>query len=120
MEVLAWFIIGSLATWRLTWDLVSCVKTDTGECEPNLEGPFRLYDAIRWTLTRPWMPRYVQEGSTCVFCLSMWAAGFVALLIPSGRESIASWLVWTLGMAAPTAFWLRYVRMLYSIPPREF
>lgn len=116
-----WFIIGSFAVWRLTWDLTSCTPDeDTGKCKPNLEGPAHLYDFLRWLLTRPQLPQWVQEGSTCPFCVSMWAAGFIALLVPFGRESIASWLVWTIGMSAPTALLLRYIKTIYGVPPREF
>lgn len=120
MQLFTWFIIGSFAVWRITWDMTSCSINEMGECKPNLEGPFRLYDLIRWLLTRPQLPAWVRTGSECAFCVSMWAAGLIALLIPAGRESIASWLVLTIGMSAPAAFWLRYVRMIYAVPPREF
>lgn len=120
----AWFIIGCFAVWRMTWDLASCTKNeDTEECEPNLEGPFHLYDFIRWLLTHPWMPRYIQEGSTCVFCVSMWVAGFFALLLLIDGlipRTIAAWLLYTIGMSSPTALFLRYVKTIYGVQPREF
>lgn len=119
-----WFIVGSFAVWRLTWDLTSCTQSEaTGKCEPNLEGPFHLYDGIRWALTRTWLPKWIIGGASCPFCLSMWVAGFFALLLVIDGQiprTIAAWLLYTIGLSAPTAFWLRYVKTIYGVPPSEF
>ena len=120
----AWFIVGSFAVWRLTWDLTSCTPNEKNpdECEPNLEGPFHLYDGVRWLLTRPQLPRWVVTGSECPFCVSMWVAGFFALLLlidGAIPRTIAAWLLYTIGMSAPTALVLRHYKA-YGVPPREF
>lgn len=119
----AWFVIGSFAVWRLTWDLTSCAPDDLGECKPNLEGPFHLYDGVRWLLARPQLPQWVQEGSTCPFCVSMWVAGFFALLLLIDGlipRTIAAWLLYTIGMSTPAALIMRYIKTIYGVPPREF
>lgn len=121
MQLFVWFIVGSFAVYRLTWDLTSCTLNEDGKCEPNLEGPFRLYDGIRWVFARTWLPKWVDIN--CPFCTSMWVAGFFTLLLlidGTLPRTIATWLVWTIGLSAPTAFWLRYAKTIYGVPPREF
>lgn len=128
MNLVIWLIVGVFATWRLTWDITSCthVSDEKGSeiCEPNLEGPFRLYDFIRWFFSQSFWPKWVVDGSSCPYCVSMWAAGFVSMLLPvygglSFFEAVQLWLLCTLGISGAVAFWFRRLRLLYGLSAQE-
>jgi hypothetical protein len=115
------FLIAAIAAcWRITWDLTR--KDDEGG---QFSGPFRLYDAIRFVFRHPIMPVWVQHAVDCVFCVSMWAAGFFCLLIPvyggyTWIETLRAWLVYTVGVSGVVAWYYRYIRMMYATGAGDF
>jgi len=126
MSFIVWLLVGVFATWRLTWDITSCTRlVEEGQperCEPNLEGPFRLYDGIRWFFKQSFIPKWADV--MCPYCTSMWAAGFVSLFLPfyeglSTYEAVQLWLLCTLGMSGVVAFHFRRLRLMFGVDAPE-
>lgn len=116
---MVWLVAAILATWRLTWDLTSTEK---------LEGPFKIYDGVRWLFEQTFWPKWVRNNAQCPYCVSFWAGclfAFVAVFA-SGEwrgplvESLGMWFLYAFAAAGVTAFWYRYVRLVYAVEAKEF
>ena len=115
MTPLLSFICAVFGTFRLSWEITR--KDDEGG---QFEGPLRLYDGIRWLFRHPSMPGWIQHAVDCIFCVSLWAAGFTCLLLPvygglSWAEAFRIWLLYTLGVGGIVVWWLRYMKALYGV-----
>jgi hypothetical protein len=72
-----WFLLGSLATWRITHLLAA------------EDGPWKIFSRLRASLEKTLLGDLV----SCFYCLSVWIAFPFALLIASPwRERILLWL----------------------------
>lgn len=104
------FLIGFFATFALTWS----VAVD------DSEGPFRIYQFVRWIARRQFVPALIRENAGCPYCVSFWAAALVTLLLPlykglSWVESSAMFFVVTYGLHGTVVFWFRYVKLIYGV-----
>ena len=117
MGMLELFIIGTFASFALTYSVA---------VDKDLEGPFYLYDWIRATLQKPWVPKLVRENYDCPYCASFYAALLVAVVIQfllpfvSVVHSLAMLFLFTYAMHGVIVFWFRYIRMMYTVGAREF
>ena len=115
MEFLTYCLVGAIATWLLTWSMIAT----------NNEGPFYIYDWIRWVLSRPFMPVLVRDNMLCPVCVSWWAAALVGLLLPvydslTWAQSIGLYFVLVYALSGATVFWYRYIAMVYSVNSGDF
>lgn len=124
MTLFIWILIGVFAAWRLTWDITSCTPLKEegmpDVCEYNSEGPFRLYDGIRFFFAQDFMPAWAQRGAKCPYCVSFWASFFVAIFLPvytglDQGESLRLWFVLGVGMSGVIAFVFRIFQNFYGI-----
>ena len=122
------FFIGTFAAWRLTWDLTSCTPMSAeGKpdwCEYNLEGPFRLYDGIRWLFRQNFWPKWVRDGIACPYCTSFWFSHLAALCMPiynnlTWSEALKLFFLMGFGMSGVIIFWFRRVKILYGLSATE-
>lgn len=114
MEIITWFVIGTFATWVLTWSITV----------DDSEGPFRIYQALRWFLRRGFIPALVRENAGCPYCGSFWSAVLVASLLPiyggkSWVEIFALFFVVSYGLHGVTVFWFRYIKLIYGVNANE-
>lgn len=125
---LVWIVLGIFASWRLTWDITSCsIVHEEGMpdwCEPNSEGPFQLYDGIRWLFMQNSMPDWVHRGIQCPYCVSFWCAFFMTLFLPVYQDlnlldAFRLWFLLGVSTAGVIAFGLRILHH-YGIDAREF
>jgi hypothetical protein len=114
MQLFAYFVIGVLATWLLTWSMIT----------QDVEGPFRVYQGIRWVI-KTYFPPFVSSNLGCPICVSFWAGALVALFLPvyaglGWLQSAALYFVITYALSGATVFWYRYIKSVYGIGSDTF
>lgn len=115
MELLAWLIIGVAATFALTWSMIN----------EKVEGPFYIYDGIRKLAKAKFMPALVRDNTTCVICVSFYAAVIVAALLPvyAGQgwlKTIGLYFVTVYGLHGGVVWFYRYIKLMYQAGSDEF
>jgi len=108
------FLIGFFATFALTWS----VAVD------DSEGPFRVYQFVRWAARREFVPALIRENASCPYCVSFWVAALVTLLLPlytnlSWVERSAVFFVATYGFHGAVVFWFRWLKIFYGVSANE-
>lgn len=97
-----YFLLGALATWRITYDLI------------NLAGPFGLYGKWRSFVEskmETW-PDWAVDGWTCFHCVS-WSVGFlVALLLP--WSDVRSYILYAIAISGAVTLVARYCKAMYG------
>lgn len=95
-----WFILASLAVWRLTYDFI------------NTDGPMGLYQLVKRIVDQIPMPDWLHDGFSCYHCISFWAGFGICLLIPS--LSWTEYLLFSLGSSGAVTLTTRYVKAMYG------
>lgn len=115
MDLLAWILIGVLATWRITHDLTS---------EMELDGPFAIYSFIREILRSDKAPELLREGIDCPFCVSFTIGHLIAAMLPIYGDlplarAIMAYLVVSWALSGAVTFYLRRMKTIYGVDARE-
>jgi hypothetical protein len=115
LSLLAWLAVGVLATYRLTHDLIS---------DKELEGPFRIYDFVRWLFRREFWPEWVRDGATCAYCLSFWIGGMFSLLLPiysgmSWARAVATFILCTFALSGAVVYHYRKTKVMFGVDPES-
>lgn len=117
MQLLPLFIIGTFASFVLNHSIT---------VDKDQEGPFYIYDWVRSTMRKPWVPKLISENYDCPICGSFWSSFLIAVVIQfllpfvSVVHSLAMLFLFTYAMHGVIIFWFRYIKMMYTVGAKEF
>ena len=87
----------------------------------SMEGPFYLYNLVRWLATHNRAPKLIKAGATCPVCISFWVAALFAVLIGFLRPW-QGWTMWaasmfvlTYGMHGAYIFYIKWLKAFYAM-----
>lgn len=108
------FFFVSLATWAVTYGIVSGSHPDEPDSEnenyygekDGFWGPLKLYCGIRWLLWK----LNAQEG-ICRVCISFWAALFFSLLVATNIV-VFKWIVLVMAVHGAIIVYSNIVRIV--------
>lgn len=115
MELATVVVLGMLGTYALMWSIAI----------DDSEGPFRIYQYIRFLATHKKSPPLIRENASCPYCVSFWAGGMMAVLtvlaLGYGMSvaTLAKVFILTYGYHGACVFWMRYMKSIYQLGSRD-